>query len=88
MLLQLFWQETEIFIFAILYNDFSFHFSGQKSACDVLIRRGGQISSTNLKENPPLHLANRHGHWSVADSLLKEGADPEQPDGSGIQNHI
>ena len=66
---------------------FHFIFSGQKSACDVLLRRGGQISSTNLKENPPLHLANRHGHWSVADSLLKEGADPEQPDGSGIQNN-
>ena len=57
--------------------------AGQKSACDVLIRRGGKISATNLKENPPLHLANRHGHWSVADTLLKEGADPEQPDGSG-----
>ena len=30
-------------------------FSGQKSACDVLIRRGGQISSTNFdsqKEEP------------------------------------
>ena len=61
--------------------------SGQKSACDVLIRRGGRISATNLKENPPLHLANRHGHWSVADSLLKEGADTEQPDGSGINKN-
>ena len=44
--------------------------AGQKLSCDVLLRRGAKISATNLKENPALHLANRHGHWSVADLLL------------------
>ena len=55
--------------------------SGQNGSCLVLIRRGASISCANLKESFPLHMATRQGHWGVADTLLKEGADPNQLDG-------
>ena len=47
----------------------------------VLIRRGASLSVSNLKESFPLHMATRQGHWGVADTLLKEGADGNQLDG-------
>lgn len=55
--------------------------SGQNGSCLVLLRRGASLSATNLKECRPLHMATRQGHWGVADTLLKEGADPNQLDG-------
>ncbi len=55
--------------------------SGQNGSCLVLLRRGASLCATNLKECPPLHMATRQGHWGVADTLLKEGADPNQLDG-------
>ena len=55
--------------------------AGQNGSCLVLIRRGALLSVSNLKESFPLHMATRQGHWGVADTLLKEGADPNQLDG-------
>ena len=46
-------------------------------SCDVLIRRRADITVSNLKDVPPLHMATRQGHWSIADALLKEGSGPE-----------
>ena len=51
--------------------------AGQKVSCDVLIRRRADITVSNLKDVPPLHMATRQGHWSIADALLKEGSSPE-----------
>lgn len=45
--------------------------SGQKSACDALLRRGADPAAKNLRGVCPIHLATRNGHWSVACSLLK-----------------
>ena len=34
--------------------------AGQKTSCDVLLRRGADTCSRNLRETPPLHLATRY----------------------------
>ena len=34
--------------------------NGQKTSCDVLIRRGANTGARNLRETPPLHLATRY----------------------------
>ena len=33
--------------------------AGQKTSCDILLRRGADTGSRNLRETPPLHLATR-----------------------------
>ena len=55
--------------------------AGQNGSCLVLIRRGASLLVSDLKESFPLHMATRQGHWGVADTLLKEGADPNLLDG-------
>ena len=58
--------------------------AGQKTSCDVLLRRGAATGSRNLRETPPLHLATRQGHWSIADAILKEDVSgSKQVDSSG-----
>ena len=58
--------------------------AGQKTSCDVLLRRGANTRSKNLRETPAIHLATRHGHWSIADAILKEDTyGSKQADSSG-----
>ena len=57
--------------------------SGEKEACDILLKRGAKVTVTNLKETPPLHMATKQGHWSVADTLLNAGAKSDHLDNAG-----
>ena len=57
--------------------------AGEKSCCEILIRRSAKVNTPNLKDIPPIHLAISGGHWSVTEYLLKEGADIEDTDSQG-----
>ena len=57
--------------------------SGEKESCDILLKRGAKVTVSNLKETPPLHLATKQGHWSVADALLSAGAKTSHQDNAG-----
>ncbi len=54
--------------------------AGEKSCCEILLRRGAKVLAPNLKEVPALHLAIASGNWAITDILLKEGASLEQTD--------
>ena len=57
--------------------------AGQKTCCEIALRRGARVSAANLKEIPSLHMAISGGHWAITDILLKEGASLEQTDTEG-----
>jgi len=57
--------------------------AGDKKCCEILLKRGAQVSASNLKEIPPLQCGILGGHWAITDLLLREKADLEQTDNVG-----
>lgn len=57
--------------------------AGDKKCCEILLKRGAQVSASNLREIPPLQCAILGGHWDITDLLLREKADLEQTDNVG-----
>merc|ERR1719336_3383415 len=56
---------------------------GQRSCCQVLVRRGAKLGGTNLLGVSPLMMAAREGHYDICDFLLGAGAMLDQSDSQG-----
>ena len=57
--------------------------NGHLKCCEILLRRGAKVSTTNLEGNPALYNAVSSGHWPVTELLIKEGAKLDQTDSLG-----
>ncbi|XP_022248629.1 protein TANC2-like [Limulus polyphemus] len=57
--------------------------AGQRKVCEMLLRRGATVFTTNQLREPPLTCAVAEGHWEIAELLLNYKAALEQPDKTG-----
>lgn len=56
---------------------------GRLDVISVLLLRGANVSIVNKKENSPLILAVKEGHWVAAEKLIQHQARLEQTDSAG-----
>ncbi|XP_076337629.1 protein TANC2-like isoform X2 [Tachypleus tridentatus] len=56
---------------------------GHKEVCNLLFRRGANVSISNQQGEPPLACAVIEGYWEIAELLLSHKADIEQADSEG-----
>ena len=57
--------------------------AGQLASCEVVVRRGGTVTASNLAGVAPLQLAAKEGHYAVCEQLLAQGAELELAGGGG-----